>query len=523
MNIDPDQIKRLVEENRQLRRRHEQLEALLNQIVGQAGGNLAADGEFSTLLDVLPVGVYIYQEDVLRYANRTAFELTGLDPDKDDPNRILSYVPPEYRRTIAQVAQARKEGLPVNDPYPVKLITATGETRWILIRGRIIRHGGAPATLGVAVDFTSHKHAGDVVEASQANLRAILENTEDYILLSDRKGNPVYFNSAYARIMKEVLGIDVKPGIKPHSYLPDAAARQVWEGYHRRVLSGERFLIEYSIRDASGKDRHLEVSYYPIVEHGEVTGFCEFTHEVTGAREARVRLDRARREQTEQLRRIAGGIGHEVHNSLFPLSASLYLIKQFFQELKHEKADYYLDLVETMEQSLGRSIDLTDSVVKLSRLDNFDKVSSRLKDALLETLDHNRERIEQMQVQVEVNVPEKLSVNCPSLYLSQVLQNLLVNALDAIESAPVRKLAAKATADREYVKLRLWDSGSGITPENQEKIFDPFFTTKSGEGSGIGLSIVKRVIDLCGGSIAVESPPGSGTTMIVELPRGLAD
>jgi len=522
MENDHSQPTLLIEENRQLRQRVKQLETLLNQITGQTDGEFSTDSSTTNLLNALPVGIYIYQNDRICYANRTAFHFAGLDPETADPNRVLSFIPPEYRRTIAQVAKARMEGLEVDDPYPVKLVKETGETVWMLIEGQIIKYRGAPANLGVSVDFTAQKHAGDLLEASQANLEAILENTDDYILLSDREGYPVYFNSAYARIMKEVLGIDVKPGVKPHSFLPDDAARQVWDGYHRRVLSGERFSIEYSIRDATGKDRHLEVAYYPIVDQDEVTGFCEFTHEVTEAKRAREELEKTRQEQAEQLRRVAGGIAHEVHNSLFPLSASVYMIRQFLKELKHEKSNYFLGLVETMEKSLSRSIDLTDSVMGLSKLEDFASESTELNRVLSEVLTRHRERIDQIQAEVDIDIPTSLMVRCPALYLSQVLGNLVNNALDALQEAPVRKLSVKATEGPDDITLSLSDTGSGINPKDRDEIFDPFFSTKSGEGTGIGLSIVKRIIDLCGGRISVESVPGSGTTMIVAFPRGEA-
>lgn len=520
MDSSSDSLSHLLEENRRLLFRLEQLQTTLDRIVGVSGMSRDIDSSYITLLDSLPVGVFIYQDDVIRFANRTAFEFSGLDPIQDDPNEILSLVPLEYRRTISQVAAARRRGLPVNDPYLVKVMLPTSDARWVLIRGQLIQYEGSQATLGVAVDFTSHKHAGDVIEASQANLEAILENTDDYILLSDRRGNPVYFNTAYARIIKEILGVDMKPGIKPHTFLPDKAAREIWEEYHRRVLSGERFTSEYSVTDSSGKERHLQVAYYPVMDHGKVTGFCEYTHEITKFRLAQQKLDRARQEQTEQLRRVAGGIAHEVHNSLFPLSASVYMLKQFLKNLDHEKAAHFLGLVSNMEKSLERSIDLTDSVMKLSRLEDIGKVSTELGAALNEVLDRHRDRLDLAKVEVDTDIPEHLTVNCPAIYLSEVLENLVVNAVDAVKNAPVRKLSAKAGENPDFVLLDLTDSGSGISPEDQAKVFDPFFSTKSGEGSGIGLAIVKRVIDLCGGEISVMSQPGVGTTMTVRLPRG---
>ena len=123
--------------------------------------------------------------------------------------------------------------------------------------------------------------AEEELRNSHANLSALLDNTDDYILVSDKKGFPVMFNSAYARIMKEALGIEMKPGLKPHKLLPDKKAVAWWDNLHRRVLSGEKFREVYTHDFGKGDIRHLEVSYCPIIRDGEVNGFVEITRDTT--------------------------------------------------------------------------------------------------------------------------------------------------------------------------------------------------------------------------------------------------
>jgi signal transduction histidine kinase len=100
--------------------------------------------------------------------------------------------------------------------------------------------------------------------------------------------------------------------------------------------------------------------------------------------------------------------------------------------------------------------------------------------------------------------------------LSQVWVNLIQNALQAMQSKGV--LTVRITRQGDRVAVQLTDTGTGIPPEIQAKIFDPFFTTKaSGEGSGLGLTIAKKVVDKHHGTIAIASRPGS-TTVEVLLP-----
>ena len=77
--------------------------------------------------------------------------------------------------------------------------------------------------------------AEDDLAGSNANLRALIETPQDFILFSDREGRPLVFNSAYAQVMKQLLGIDMRPGLKPHDLLPNADARAVWEEWAEKL------------------------------------------------------------------------------------------------------------------------------------------------------------------------------------------------------------------------------------------------------------------------------------------------
>ena len=131
-------------------------------------------------------------------------------------------------------------------------------------------------------------------ERAHAEFTALMENTDDFILISDENGVPRRFNSAYARIMREVLGIRMKPGIQPHKLLEDPESVAFWDGLHRRVLDGESFRAEFSVPFGdSGEVRHFECSFYPIREGNTVAGFTEITREITDRKRMEQDLHRA--------------------------------------------------------------------------------------------------------------------------------------------------------------------------------------------------------------------------------------
>jgi signal transduction histidine kinase len=103
--------------------------------------------------------------------------------------------------------------------------------------------------------------------------------------------------------------------------------------------------------------------------------------------------------------------------------------------------------------------------------------------------------------------------------LRQVVINLLVNALDAMPEEGT--LSVKVSSPRSIVAVEIGDSGPGIDPRILPEIFDPFFTTKEA-GTGLGLSIVRKILDQHGGRIELDSLPGRGTRVRVELPLAAA-
>jgi PAS domain S-box-containing protein len=113
--------------------------------------------------------------------------------------------------------------------------------------------------------------------------------------------------------------------------------------------------------------------------------------------------------------------------------------------------------------------------------------------------------------------PVQLTVN--RARIEQILVNLVINAVDAIASAPGKiTIEAKPTDGGRRVTCSVRDTGCGIPREHLAKIFEPFFTTKLAHGTGLGLPVVQEIIASYGGTLAVESEPGRGTTFTFELP-----
>jgi two-component system, NtrC family, sensor kinase len=106
--------------------------------------------------------------------------------------------------------------------------------------------------------------------------------------------------------------------------------------------------------------------------------------------------------------------------------------------------------------------------------------------------------------------------------LRRILENLAVNAVESLESKPGRVSVSTEMVERDgerRVRIIVADTGRGMSKEETGRIFNDFYTTKEG-GTGLGLSIVRRLVMDLGGAVAVESEPGKGTRIIVDIPFG---
>jgi signal transduction histidine kinase len=118
-----------------------------------------------------------------------------------------------------------------------------------------------------------------------------------------------------------------------------------------------------------------------------------------------------------------------------------------------------------------------------------------------------------------IDIPEDLVFHIDVQRMQEVFINLIINAAQAIERHGEIAITAKIDFINMLVVIKVRDTGSGISAENQAKIFDPFFTTKEeGQGTGLGLSVVYGIIQKHEGTITVQSVPGQGTSFIIRLP-----
>ncbi len=171
---------------------------------------------------------------------------------------------------------------------------------------------------------------------------------------------------------------------------------------------------------------------------------------------------------------------------------------------------------------IGKEIQRLDQVVggflKFARPDELKLQPVQLVTIISDVTTTVAPEAERMNVAVKSECPRDLpDINADPAMLSQAILNLALNACQAMPNGGTLKLACRS-ASRNRVEIDVEDSGVGIPPDNLQKIFDLYFTTKE-KGSGIGLSMVYRIVQLHDGDVEVQSTPGVGTRFKLIFPQ----
>ncbi|MBE7384539.1 MAG: PAS domain S-box protein [Leptolyngbya sp. SIO1E4] len=262
-------------------------------------------------------------------------------------------------------------------------------------------------------------------------------------------------------------------------------------------------------------------------------------------------------EKMSSLGQLVAGIAHEINNPMSFIYGNLTLASDYAEDLANliriyqenypnppqaisdftRQADigYTLDdfpkLLASMETGATRIRDIVQSLRTFSRLDQSNYKAVDIHENIDNTLVILQNRLNgragKPEIQVIKNYGELPLIECYSGLLNQVIMNLLVNAIDAIEEKQVNAASGysgyiaitTATVSDGKINISIQDNGTGILPETQAKIFNPFFTTKpTGVGTGMGLSISYQIVTGDHqGWLSCHSVPGEGTEFVIEL------
>jgi two-component system sensor histidine kinase HydH len=226
-----------------------------------------------------------------------------------------------------------------------------------------------------------------------------------------------------------------------------------------------------------------------------------------------LRKEIARSQRLASVGSLAAGVAHEIRNPLSSVKGFATYFKQKYAGIPEDQeiADIMIQEVDRLNRVVGQLLELARPVTISGK---STPVSSLVEDSL-RLIEH---RAAEKKIQIKKTVPpETEDIVADQDRISQVLLNLYLNAMEAMEDGGTLSVGVSQEEKQGYLAIQVSDTGLGISKEDLGRIFDPYFTTKSC-GTGLGLAIVHNILEAHGGEIKVDSSPGKGTAVIVFLP-----
>ncbi len=394
----------------------------------------------------------------------------------------------------------------------LRIVRPSGERRLLCLSAAAIHDGAVPVGMhGIARDVTEERARAGRMRL----LSAALENLGESVLVIDAGGKIVYANAAHGRM----LGYD--PADSPEdgffAFVPDAESREVLQRAMERTRAEGAWSGTVTRRRTDGTLIPVRLRMERVVD-GRQTLIFSIGRDITEELEREQRLRRA--ERLGSLGTLVGGVAHELNNPLASIVGFVQLL------LMDDRIPDAREDLETIRREAERMAKVVSDLRLIARDTQEEDAAAGRAVSVNDVVRHVLRTREYSLRTHNVEVREELDPELPPVpgergRIEQVVLNLVVNAEQALhECEGSRRLAVRTRRSASGVTLQVEDSGPGIPPEHLDRVFDPFFTTKPpGEGTGLGLSLVHRIVTEYGGELHVESRVGTGTSFRIDLPR----
>ncbi|MFZ4520267.1 MAG: PAS domain S-box protein [Bacteroidales bacterium] len=487
----------------------------------------ASDERYQDLVENSGEGFGMVDTDEkFTFVNPAACEIFGLPAQELVGKGLDEFLDPHSVDEIKHQTSLRKEGM--KSMYELEIIRLDGERRWIIVTATPQHNteGKFTGTFGIFRDITQRKLAETKVRESEQRLHEIVELTNDWIWEID----PSWKYSFVSPKIFDILGYlpDEMIGRSPFDFLMPQDVAKVKEGVRGMVHQFKP--LNAIINRAIHKDGHivyLETSGIAIFnEQGEYKGYRGADRDVTLRKlyERELIVAKEKAEESDRLKSsILSNMSHEFRT---PLNGILGFAEILKEELGKSE---YESMIDNIFNSGKRLMSTLNSIIMLSQLEGGKITISRkvvdLETSMLAVVKSMESLIAEKSIYLRTNWLRPFSVITDENLLNQLLHQILDNAIKFTDQGGITiETREVVESGKDWIVLTISDTGIGIDKKYYNLIFQEFRQVSEGfgrkyQGSGIGLSISMKIIELLNGRISIESETGKGSSFSIWLPN----
>jgi PAS domain S-box-containing protein len=500
----------------ELRRR----EASDRELLQERGALGEAEEKFRAVAEIGSSAIFIHDGRRALYMNRASEELFGYTRDELLAGGMWQIAHPDYRELLRERAAARFRGEQVLNRYEFKIITKSGEERWLDVGARLISFEGKPCILQNGFDVTDRKRTEEALRNRGEHYRAAIDVGKIGTWEWQIAQNKVIFSDK----IYEYTGID------------KTASHVTFERWMESVHQDDRPRVEAAIRSALERGAKYEAEFR-VVQQGTndvrwvvSTGCVLIDNAGNPLRMLGAAVDITERRRAEEgLRnseklaaagRLAASIAHEINNPLEAVTNLIFLARTAGSP--NAEGEKFLAMAE---EELRRAAHLTKQTLGFYRDSTF-PTHFNVAEVIDDVLSLYAGRIDAKRVQVKKHYVDAAEMQGMPGEIRQATSNLVANALDAMPNSDgtlyIRVRRTRHSQNGSALRITVADNGMGIPIEQQKQIFEPFFTTKKETGTGLGLWLTKNIVEKHGGTIRVSSSNigRTGTVFVLTLRQG---
>lgn len=343
------------------------------------------------------------------------------------------------------------------------------------------------------------------IKESEYQLKQILDSIPDLILVKGEHSHIKWANTSFQKYYgmnnEELQKIIIDASFNKPDYTKQYVIDDAWVWNNQKPL-----MIECEpVTCHDGTVRKFQTFKAPIFnKDGQIQATVGICRDITENIENKERAYAS--SKMASLGEMAGGISHEINN---PLAVILGRTRQIQRKLTTENRPVEDDLFDYLRNIEDHSYRISKIVEGLKRFcqegmhEPF--VVKNIGDILQQIQVFCHSRLASLGITAEINIPANLEAEVKSVSLSQVMLNLLNNAIDAVEGSKSPWIKIEAKTNNNYLEIRFTDSGPGVSEDIATKVMQPFFTTKdNNRGAGLGLSISQTIVNHHGGTLKLD-------------------